>query len=266
MALWDITGKAAELPIYKLLGTQRYHTEVYGTYPPRHESPEGYVEEAREMVARGFRAYKIHPGMLSTPDVIRMVTMVREAVGPAVRLMLDPNCGYGYRKALDIGRALDQNGFHWFEDPVPHYDLDAIKSLSERLDVPLCMSDQNPNQFFNAANMVRNQSTRLVRGTAQKLGITGLKKLCSLAEGFGMNCEIGTAANSLLNAANLHVIFSVANCDYFEYWMPQAAHQFGLVDDVHLNEKGSIDAPTRPGLGYELDWDWLKSHTVDTLG
>ena len=133
------------------------------------------------MVARGFRAYKIHPGMLNTPDVIRMVTMVREAVGPAVRLMLDPNCGYGYRKALDIGRALDQNAFHWFEDPVPHYDLDAIKSLSERLDVPLCMSDQNPNQFFNAANMVRNQSTRLVRGTAQKLGITGLKKLCSLA-------------------------------------------------------------------------------------
>ena len=119
------------------------------------------------MVARGFRAYKIHPGMLSTPDVIRMVTMVRETVGPAVRLMLDPNCGYGYRKALDIGRALDQNGFHWFEDPVPHYDLDAIKSLSERLDVPLCMSDQNPNQFFNAAN--------------------------------------------------LHVIFSVANRDYFEY-------------------------------------------------
>ena len=81
-----------------------------------------------------------------------------------------------------------------------------------------------------------------------------------------MNCEIGTAANSLLNAANLHVIFSVANCDYFEYWMPQGAHQFGLVDDVHLNEKGSIDAPTRPGLGYELDWDWLKYHTADTLG
>ena len=81
-----------------------------------------------------------------------------------------------------------------------------------------------------------------------------------------MNCEIGTAANSLLNAANLHVIFSVSNCDYFEYWMPQAAHQFGLVDDIHLNGKMVIEAPTRPGLGYELDWDWLKAHTVETLG
>ncbi len=125
------------------------------------------------MVSRGFRAYKIHPGVMSTRDVIRMVTLVREAVGPDVRLMLDPNCGYDYRKALDVGRALDQNKFHWFEDPVPHHDIDAIKSLTERLDVPLCMSDQNPNQFFDAANMGRNQSSRLVRGTAQKLGITG---------------------------------------------------------------------------------------------
>jgi L-alanine-DL-glutamate epimerase-like enolase superfamily enzyme len=89
--------------------------------------------------------------------------------------------------------------------------------------------------------------------------------LCALAEGFGLNCEIGTAANSLLNAANLHVIFSVTNCDYFEYWMPQAAHQFGLVEDIKLNERGVIEAPTLPGLGYELDWEWIKSNRVATL-
>ena len=113
--------------------------------------------------------------------------------------------------------------------------------------------------------MVRNQSSRLVRGTAQKLGITGLKKLCSLAEGFGMNCEIGIAGNSLLNAANLHVIFSVSNCDFFEYWMPQAAHQFGLVEDIKLNEKGVIEAPTLPGLGYRIDWEWIEAHKIETL-
>ena len=265
VALWDICGKAAGAPVYTLLGAHRRETEVYGTYPPRHDSAEGYVKEADELVSAGFRAYKLHPGVMSTNDVVETVTAVRERVGPDMKLMLDPNCGYRFRQALDVGRALDRNGFHWYEDPVPHHDLDAIKELSTRLDVPLCMSDQNPFQFFNAANIVRNQSSRLVRGTARNMGITGLKKLCSLAEGFGMNCEIGIAGNSLMNAANLHVIFSVSNCDFFEYWMPQAAHQFGLVDDIKLNDKGLIEAPTLPGLGYQLDWEWIEAHKIETL-
>lgn len=265
VALWDIAGKAADVPIYKLLGTQRYETQVYATYPPRHENPEGYGREARELMEAGFQAYKIHPGVLPTKDVIEMVTLVRSIVGESVQLMLDPNCGYNFRKAFEVGRALDSNGFFWYEDPVAHYDLDAIGELSRRLDTPLCMSDQNTLQFFDGAHLVRTQSLRLLRGTAAKLGITGLKKLCSLAEGFGMNCEIGTAANSLLNAANLQVIFSVSNCDFYEYWMPQAAHQFGLVEDIKLNARGVVEAPTLPGLGYELDWDWINANRIATL-
>ena len=265
VALWDIAGKQAGVPVYKLLGTQRYETEVYATYPPRHESSEGYVREAKELLEQGFRAYKIHPGVMSTRDAIETVERVRAMVGDDVRLMFDPNGGYGFRKAFDIGKALDANGCFWYEDPVPWHDFDAISELSRRLDVPLCMSDSPELQFQNGAHMVRLKASRLVRGTARKLGITGLKKLCSLAEGFGMNCGIGTAGNSLLNAANLHVIFSVANCDFFEYWMPQAAHQFGLVDDVSLNERNVIEAPEKPGLGYELDWDYLDSHKIATL-
>jgi L-alanine-DL-glutamate epimerase-like enolase superfamily enzyme len=265
VALWDIAGKAAGAPVYKLLGAQRSEIDAYATYPPRHETPGGYVEEAEEITAQGFRAYKIHPGVMETNDVIKSVKLVREKVGDDVRLMLDPNGGYDFRKAYEIGRALDDNAFYWYEDPVPWYDFDAIAELSRRLNVPLCMSDAPELQFFEGARMVRSQAARLVRGTARKLGITGLKKLCSLAEGFGMNCEIGTAGNSLLHAANLHVSFSVANCDYYEYWMPQAAHQFGLIEDIRLNERGVIEAPTLPGLGYELDWEWIKSHTVATL-
>jgi L-alanine-DL-glutamate epimerase-like enolase superfamily enzyme len=265
VALWDIAGKAADMPVHKLLGTQRYETEVYATYPPRHTTPEGYVGEAEELAGQGFRAYKIHPGHMGTRDVVEMVGLVRKTAGSDIRLMLDPNSGYRFRQAYEIGRALDDNGFHWFEDPVPHTDFDAIGELSRRLRVPLCMSDGQEQQFFDAAHMIRLKALRLVRGSSRNMGITGLKKLCSMAEGFGMNCEIGTPGNSLLNAANLHVIFSVANCDYFEYWMPQAAHQFGLVEDIVLNDRMTIDAPTAPGLGYEVDWEWIESHKVATL-
>lgn len=265
VALWDIAGKSAGMPIFKLLGAQRYEIEPYATFPPRHTSSEGYVEEAKQIVSNGFKAYKIHPGVMNTCETIDTIHKVRNVVGKGVELMLDPNCGYDYRKAYEVGRALDESGFYWYEDPVPYHDLDAISMLSKKLEVPLCMSDQSENQFFQGALMIRTQSNRLLRGTAAKLGITGLKKLCSLAEGFGINCEIGTAGNSMLNVANLHVIYSVRNCDYFEWWQPTDAHRFGLVNDVTRNREGVIEAPSKPGLGYEIDWDYIKFHRVDTL-
>lgn len=265
VALWDIAGKAAGMPIYELLGAQRYQTDVYATYPPRYESPEGFLEEAEEVKARGFRAYKIHPGVMGTRDTARMADMARKTVGEDMALMLDPNNNYDFRKALEVGKALDANGFYWYEDPVPWNDFDNIVDLTRRLDTPLAMSDLAEYRFREPAHYIRLGAPRILRGTARKQGITGLKKLCGMAEAFGLNCEIGLAGNSLLNAANLHVIFSVSNCDFYEYWMPQEAHQFGVVEDIKLNDRGVIEAPTAPGLGYELDEDWIRGHTTQTL-
>ncbi|MDC0035279.1 hypothetical protein OAJ44_02815 [Chloroflexi bacterium] len=265
IALWDAAGKQAGMPIHELLGNQRNEISAYATYPPRHVDVDGYVAEAEEIIAKGFKAYKIHPGVMETDQVVKMVGMVRDQVGPQIDLMLDPNCGYDYRKALDIGQALDENGFYWYEDPVSHFDLDSIKELTRRLKVPICMSDQADNQFYWGANAIRTGSNRLLRGSAAKLGITGLKKLCSMAEGFGYNCEIGTAGNSLMNIANLHVIYSVTNCAYYEYWMPAEAHQFGLINDILLDKEGVILATNSPGLGYQIDWDYIEKHRTGIL-
>ena len=265
VALWDIAGKAAGQPIYKLLGAQREAVDIYATYPPRHDTPAGYVEEAEDLVSRGFKAYKIHPGVMATDDVIELVTGVRRTVGDGFPLMLDPNNGYRFRKAYEIGRALDELGFFWFEDPVPWVLLDSVIELTNRLQTPLCMSDQPEFRFREAADFIRLKAVQLPRGTARKIGITGLKKLCSLAEGFGLNCEIGTTKNSALDAANLHVMLSVSNCDYFEWWLPKEATQFGYIEDMQPTSNKQLVAPTAPGLGYEWDWDWLSAHTVETL-
>ena len=265
VALWDIAGKVANLPIHRLLGTARYETPVYATYPPRHVDAAGYVAEALELRSEGFSAYKIHPGAMGIRDAVAVVGDVRSAVGDDMTLMLDPNNGYDFRKAFEIGRALDDNGYFWFEDPVPWNDFDSIKELSERLSTPLNMSDAPGFLFREAAHYVRLGYPRLVRGTSRKLGITGLKKLCGLLEGFGMNCEIGLAGNTLLNAANLHVIMSITNCDYYEYWMPLAAHQWGVKDEIKLNDRGVVEAPMGPGLGFELDEEWIAAHRVATL-
>jgi len=105
----------------------------------------------------------------------------------------------------------------------------------------------------------------MVRGTTRKLGITGLIKLSSMADAFGVNCEIGLAGNSLMNVANLHVISSVSNNSYYEYWRPEHIHQWGVENEIKINSKGRLNLPNKPGLGLTLDEDWIDFHKLETL-
>ena len=265
VALWDLAGKAAGLPVFKLLGAQRYEVPAYAAYPAAYDSVDGFLGEARETLARGFRAYKIHPGHLASHDVAALAGAVRDLAGEGFPLMLDPNCGYDFRRALAVGLALDEHRFHWYEDPVRHHDLDAIAELSRRLRTPLSMTDQSEAQLFDSARYIRRRALRIVRGSALRLGITGLKKLCSLAESYGLHCEIGTAGNGLLNAANLHVMLSVRNCDFYEHILPVEQQNFALRDYPAPDERGVVHAPLAPGLGFELDPDWIAHHKVASL-
>ena len=266
VALWDIAGKAAGLPIYKLLGAERCEIPAYASYYFKHSCAQAYVAEGEGAVSDGFPAYKIHPGGLDVPEAVKMIGAVREALGAHIPLMYDPDCSYDFGRALSVGHALDHNQFYWFEDPVRHSDLDAITELSRRLRTPLSMTDQSDTQYFDSAHYIRQQALRIVRGTALRLGITGLRKLCALAEGFGLNCEIGTAGNGLLNAANLHVAQSVRNCDFYEHLMPAEQQHFGLTAYPAPDAHGLMRAPEAPGLGFELDWDWIEHHKVTSLG
>ena len=265
VAMWDAAGKAARMPVHEMLGTARRETEVYATYPPRNSTVKGYVAEAVELAGRGFRAYKIHPGAMPTDQVIETVGAVRREVGDEMHLMLDPNNGYDLNSALKIGRALDENNFHWFEDPVPWDDWRAIRTLSQELDTALNMSDSAQFLFHEAARVLEQGWPPTIRGTVRKIGITGLKKQCGMAEGFNVNCEVGTAGNSLMNAANLNVIMSVLNCDFYEYWSPLEAQQFGLTEEILVNSDGVLTAPEAPGLGFDVDEDFVAKHRVSTI-
>ena len=127
------------------------------------------------------------------------------------------------------------------------------------------MSDSAQFLFHEAARSLQRGWPPTIRGTARKIGITGLKKQCGMAEGFNVNCEVGTAGNSLMNAANLNVIMSVLNCDFYEYWSPLEAQQFGLAQEILVNDDCVLTAPVSPGLGFEIDEDFVTHHHVSTI-
>ena len=265
VALWDLEGKRLNKPIYSLLGGKNQEIELYATYPPRHDNPEGFIRESEQLIQEGFSAYKIHPGNLDIGDSIKVIEGVRESVGDKMTLMFDRNHGYNFDEALRVGRALDSNNFYWFEDPINHKNIQEIKMLHDNLSTPINMSDSPEFLIKEAAKFLANDFIGMVRGTVRKLGITGLRKLSSMADAFGINCEIGLAGNSLMNAANLHVIASVNNNSFYEYWRPEHIHQWGVENEIKINSNGKLNLPQKPGLGIDLDEDWINFHKIRSL-
>ena len=264
VALWDIAGKAANLPIHRLLGTCRHKVPVYASSAVL-ASPAEYAAEAVKLKAAGWHAYKIHPPQAWRED-IRVCEAVRKAVGDEYTVMLDSTWSYDFTEAMRVGRAIEELGFHWYEDPLADQDLYNYVKLREKLDIPI-MATEYPQTGFDAyAPWILERATDYLRGdVAVKGGITTLLKTAHLAEAFRMNYEVHHGGNSLNNVANLHVIAAIRNTTFFEVLLPDAAQKYGLAKDIEMDAEGYVHAPTGPGLGAEIDFGLIEKKKVAVL-
>ena len=264
IALWDVAGKVAQLPIHRLLGSCRDRVPAYassGWLP----TPEAYGEEAQHFKSLGWTAYKIHPHSIPGED-IKICQAVRKAVGNDMALMLDSIWSYGYEDALRVGRAIEALDYLWYEDPLAEDDVYNYVKLRNKLDIPIMSTEYVPGRLYGLAQWVQQMATDMLRGdVAVTGGITPLVKTAHLAEAFHMKCEIHHGGNSLNNVANLHVTMAVNNCDYYEVFPCSGANKFALVKDIEVDNQGLVYAPEKPGLGYEIDWDLVKRETVQVV-
>ena len=262
ICLWDINGKIAGQPIHRLLGTCKESVPVYGS-TAYHETTEEYAEEAIRFKEMGWQAHKIHPHGDPQMD-IKISQAVREAVGPDMKLMLDSMWAYKYADALRVGRAIEELDFYWYEDPLVEEDIYNYVKLNQKLDIPIMSTEYAPGHFYGMTPWITQYATAILRSdVAVTGGITPLVRLCHMAEGFNMMCEIHHGGNSLNNVANLHVTMAVPNCEFYEFFPCTGANVYGLVTDIEFDENGMVHAPTEPGLGYEIDWDLVKrEHTA----
>jgi L-alanine-DL-glutamate epimerase-like enolase superfamily enzyme len=265
VALWDIAGKAAGMPIHQLLGGYKRSMKAYAS-SPAHSTIEAYCEEALHWKERGVGAYKLHiPGEAKRD--IAICTAVRKAVGDDHVLLLDAGFSYDYPDALKVGRAIEELGFLWYEDPMGEWSIPNYVKLKAKLDVPIMATELPFIGFEMYAPWVFNQATDYLRGdVAFKGGITPMVKTAHLAEAFSMNYEIHHGSNSLNNVAGLHVAMAVKNSEYFEYLLPEAIIRYGLVEDIEIDHDGMVHAPMEPGLGVAIDFDLIERKKVSVLG
>ena len=262
VALWDIAGKAAGLPIAAMLGQCRTSIPAYRVGSYFLDTPEQVFEETRRNKAAGFHGCKFNFFEGPRRDIPRL-RAAREAVGADFYLMHDASSFYSYTEALTVGHELGLLDYHWFEEPVYDRQIGMLKRLSAELRVPILASETTT--LAEKGEYLRVGAVDILRGDVMNTGgISGLRKALAACELFGYNMEIHTASSPLLDVANLHVACSVANCELFE--MHHQMFRFGMKGaPLEADNSGFVHLPPGAGLGVELDWDWIEDHTVGVI-
>ncbi|HYZ84144.1 MAG TPA: mandelate racemase/muconate lactonizing enzyme family protein [Bryobacteraceae bacterium] len=264
--LWDILGKAVGLPIYRILGAYREKVLAYAS-TRHHQTVDAFVEEVQTCKAQGFKAYKIHPpstpGQGATYKVdMEVYKAVRKTVGDDFILLADPVGVYTREEAIKVGRLLQDLNFVGYEDPIPTTDIDGLVELCSALDIPIHVGEFIFSPY-NYPEYIRRGALDVVRLITDNVGgITGAMKIARLAECFGMECAPHNWGETFDHAVHFHCELAMPNNVWFEMTVPQgSADRPYFKDKFRIAKDGYVYAPTKPGLGYEIDRDLLDKMT-----
>jgi L-alanine-DL-glutamate epimerase-like enolase superfamily enzyme len=265
--LWDIAGKAAGVPVYRLLGAYRDRVPAYAS--SQHlKTLDQFVESALKCKAEGFRAYKLHPPEVP-PDGgsdykldIEICRSLRKALGDDFQLLMDPVGVYSRQEALAVGRVLDELKFVAFEDPIPTKDIDGLAELCRVLDVPI-HAGEFIFSIYDYGEYIRRGAVDVVRFIVDNVGgITGGMKVAALAECFGLECAPHNWGETLDHAVHFHCELAMPNNVWFEMTVPQGVYDHPwMKDKIRVASDGCVHAPVKPGLGYEIDRNVLDNLT-----
>lgn len=282
IALWDFAGKYYDAPIHELLGTYRERLPAYAsTYQGDEngglDSPEAFADFAEECRDRGFPGFKVHGwgGSDASRDINREIETVHaigERVGDDMDLMLDPACEYEtWADALQVGKACDEQGFFWYEDPYRDGGISqhGHEKLSDRLDTPI-LQTEHVRGLEPHTDFIANGATDFVRADPEyDAGITGCMKIASVAEGFGLDVEYHAPG-----PAQRHCLAATRNSNYYELALvhPDAKNPIPPVyDDGYsdyidtVDDDGTVKVPNEPGLGVKYDWEYIENNATGSV-
>ena len=271
IALWDWAGKHYGAPVSRLLGGFRkrlpaYASSYHGDRNGGLSSPRAYVEFADQCYEMGYRAFKVHgwcDGDVS--EEVATVLALGKAHSGRMSLMIDPACELRtFADALAVGRACDEAGFFWYEDPFRDagWSQFAHRKLRQFIKTPL-LQTEHVRGVEPKADFIVAEATDFVRADPEyDLGITGTMKIAHLAEGFGLDVEIHASG-----PAHRHCMAAIRNTNFYEVALvgPQCrnamppVYSCGYSDELDaVGSDGCFVVPDGPGLGVTYDWEFIK--------
>lgn len=267
IALWDIAGKAAGLPVNELLGGKvRDKIAVYATglYYTEGEFPDRLLDEARMYTELGFLGMKTKVGGLSVREDVERVAAIREAIGPDIFLMVDANQAYNATTAIRIGREMDQLEVFWFEEPVGAKDIEGYLQVKNALPMAIA-GGENLRTRFDAKDYIGRRAVDIIQPDVVIVGgITELHRVAQMANSFGVLCNPHVWGSPVMIAASLHVASTIPPCPpahnplpyqqepVMEFDRTPSPIREGIATPFEQSG-GFLAVPTGPGLGVEID-------------
>jgi L-alanine-DL-glutamate epimerase-like enolase superfamily enzyme len=284
IALWDIAGKVAKMPVYKLLGACRDRVEAYasGGFYQEGKGVDGIAGEAEGYRARGFKGMKMkigrnpstgtHLRQLSgnvdfcetdpSEDLAR-IAAARKALGPQAKLMVDVNCAWSPAFAIEMGREMAPYKLFWIEEPVATDDIDGSARVAGALDTAIAGYETELG-LYGFRELISRGAVDIVQpDIAWTGGFSEGKRIAAFAQAHHRMVAPHAFGSAVLLMASLHFAASVPNALVLEWDQnPNGLRTDLLKEELRLEADSMVRPPERPGLGIELDRAALDRYRV----
>jgi L-alanine-DL-glutamate epimerase-like enolase superfamily enzyme len=258
IALWDLKGKIFGLPLYRLLGGNRTEVPVYASGGWTSYDDDQLVEEMAEMVGEGYGAIKLKVGVEGGANPrrdVERVKKVRQAVGPGVRLLLDANNCWDAATAVQVANRVREFDILLFEEPVFADDIPGLARFKRGTDIPLGTGEHEYTKF-GLRDLLLHEAVDVVQlDGARAGGYTEMLKVAALTQAWNVKF-----APHAMEHMHLQLAAAMPNTLFLErlrIFEPITAHAFR---NAPVPENGMLRVPDLPGLGLELDMDFIRAH------
>lgn len=262
IALWDIKGKAANMPVWRLLGGYRNTVPCYvtGGYYQDGKTIDDLTAECKSYVETGYNAIKLKIGGVSVEEDVDRVTAVREAVGPDIDIMVDVNEGYDVRTAIRAARLLEPLDIRWLEEPVHWYDrIEGLRQVADATTIPIASGEQALTRW-DARDLLTRGGIKIMQfDCTRSAGITEVLKIAGMCAAQNVNLALHHDPQ-----VHGHVMAALPNGEILETF-PSAARDpiwaelFSVRPEIVNSQMKLLD---RPGWGLELNEDTLEKRGV----
>jgi L-alanine-DL-glutamate epimerase-like enolase superfamily enzyme len=269
MALWDIRGKAAGMPLYELLGGTRRRVPAYaGGIALGYQPKESLADEAQGYIERGYKALKLRLGDSAQLDIDR-VLHVREVLGEGVDILTDANTVYTMADARRVLPVLADIRAGWLEEPFACNDFASYRDAAQITPLVPIAAGENHYTRFEFAQLLEAGAVKVWQPDLSKCGgITEGVRIAAIASAWRIPVHPHSSATGLNHAATLHFMAATENSGYFEACVSKYnpfRDMFGTIFEI--GRDGCVEPPSGPGLGVEVDESLFEKYpSIDGPG